>query len=93
MEYLNGSGGFFWKVSDRYKSGLPDIIGVYDGRFVALEVKRPGINPRPLQAWFLDQIGRHKGVAEVVHSVDETKEIIVNLTTRGESHDITRRYR
>ena len=52
--------------------GQPDIMAqTTDGRFVALEVKRPTGRVRPEQAEFLAKVSRHGGVAAVVRSVDD----------------------
>jgi hypothetical protein len=57
-------------------NGSADLIGVLNGRFVALEVKRPGEKPEPHQVAWLDAITRHGGFACVVHSVDEARAAI-----------------
>jgi len=52
--------------------GVSDIMGVLpDGRFLAVEVKRPGGKVSPAQDIFLTNVRRSKGLAVVVHSVDE----------------------
>lgn len=66
-----GRGGFWVNVhggSTFMNAGLPDIIGCYNGRFIAFEVKRPGGKLTTLQAVFLDKIRAAGGVAEVVYS-------------------------
>ena len=57
--------------------GIPDIIGCYRGRFVALEVKRPGEQPRAIQAVVLKALKRAGAITAVVHSLDETKEVLM----------------
>lgn len=56
--------------------GIPDILGVYHGRFLAIEVKRPGCNPTADQQKFLDRINAEGGLAFVARSVDD---VIVGL--------------
>ena len=52
--------------------GQPDIMAqTTDGRFVALEVKRPTGRVRPEQDEFLAKVERHGGIAAVVRSVDD----------------------
>jgi len=52
--------------------GCSDILGCLpDGRFLAIEVKRPGKKPTADQSDFLQSITNHGGLAIVVHSVDE----------------------
>lgn len=52
--------------------GSADLVGILapSGRFLALEVKRPGQSPRPEQVRFLELVRRFSGFAAVVDSVD-----------------------
>ena len=52
-------------------AGTPDLLACIDGRFVAIEVKRPGQHLTNLQAARLDEIRHAGGVAIVAGSVDE----------------------
>lgn len=56
--------------------GIPDIIGCYRGRFVALELKRPGETPTVIQKKFLRTLKSAGALTAVIHSVDELKEVI-----------------
>jgi hypothetical protein len=52
--------------------GVSDIIGVLPGgRFLAIEVKRPGGKPTPEQLDFIDRVNEAGGLAFVAHSIDE----------------------
>jgi hypothetical protein len=61
--------------------GVADIIGILPwtdhghrplvGRFLAIEVKRPGQDATPAQAAFLASVREAGGLAFVAHSVDE----------------------
>ena len=52
--------------------GSSDIIGIMpDGRFLAIEVKKPGKNPTPEQLNFIEAVRRHGGIASVVHSPED----------------------
>ena len=42
--------GYWRKLSDKTRSHLPDIIGVYKGKSIAIELKRKGEALRPGQA-------------------------------------------
>lgn len=58
----------------RYNSapGCSDLlVCLPDGTFAAVEIKRPGNKPRPLQEAFLDDVRRHGGVALWVTSPEE----------------------
>ena len=52
--------------------GSSDIIGIMpDGRFLAIEVKKPGKKPTPEQLNFIEAIRRHGGGAGVAHGVED----------------------
>lgn len=53
------------------EDGIADLLVCYEGRFVAIEVKRPGCKPTPLQSAFLESIRRTGGIAFVAFSVDD----------------------
>lgn len=71
--------GWFIKVHGGVfqAAGIPDIIGVYKGRFVALEVKRPKVGRlSALQAIVLRKMTAARALARVVCSLDEAKAVI-----------------
>jgi len=59
-------------------AGKSDIIGIYNGRFVALEVKKPETRTRVTeqQNQFLNTVRRYGGIAAVVTSPEEAVRII-----------------
>lgn len=62
------------------RAGVPDIIACSnEGKFIGIEVKRPGQKPKPIQDAFLDAINKIGGVAFCATSVDDVK---VNLIER-----------
>ena len=82
-EYLKTIDGlFYWKVfSGMYcTAGIPDIVICYKGQFIALEVKTPDGKPTTLQVATIKKIREAGGVAEVVRSVEEVREIITKFT-------------
>lgn len=68
-----------FKVGDRYVRantavGCSDILAVYKGRMLALEVKRDAkAKPTPNQTSFLGEIRRAGGVASVVWEVSQVQ--------------------
>lgn len=56
--------------------GSADLIGIYDGRFVAMEVKLPGEKPRPDQVAFLEHVRSKGGIAGVVTSVQDALDLL-----------------
>jgi len=80
--YLQTKQGlFFWKEHGGQfgTAGIPDIIICYKGKFIGLECKLPGRKPTLLQKITLGKIEKAGGIAKVVTSVEEVKEIIENL--------------
>ena len=57
--------------------GSSDIIGIMpDGRFLAIEVKKPGKNPTAEQTRFIETILKQGGVAGVARSVEDLENIL-----------------
>lgn len=56
--------------------GLPDLIGVYHGVFIAMEVKKPGGQATDLQAFTMQQIRAAGGYAAVIHSFEEAEDFL-----------------
>lgn len=72
--------GWFVKYSGLFR-GVPDILGCIYGRFVAIEVKRPGGGGRPTRLQ-LDQICAIRargGYAYIVESMDQLEAILESL--------------
>ena len=64
---------FHWKQLGTLgmPQGISDIIGIYRGRFLAIEVKRPGNKLSDKQAQFLRSVSASGGIAMVAYSVDD----------------------
>lgn len=60
-------------------AGRPDLVACVQGRFVALELKRPGGRPTPLQLRRLDEVRAAGGIAAVVHSVEDALRTIEEI--------------
>jgi len=58
--------GHFWKASDKFRAGIPDIVGCYRGRFVGVEMKVDYNHPSQIQVYTLLQIINNGGYAGVV---------------------------
>lgn len=69
--YFKGRGGKEQFV--RFgKKGISDILGIMnDGRFLAIEVKRPGAKPTIHQKNFINEIHRAKGISIVATSIED----------------------
>jgi penicillin-binding protein-related factor A (putative recombinase) len=59
---------YFYPVTGGYgRSGVPDIVGCYKGKFFAIECKAGTNKPTPLQALNLEQIMLTGGIALVIN--------------------------
>ena len=58
--------GFFWKCADRFTAGIPDIIGCYLGRFIAIEMKIDSGKPTSLQIYNMKQIVKNTGYVAII---------------------------
>ena len=73
---------YFFPVMGGYgKSGVPDIIACYRGRFIAIECKAGYNKPTPLQEKELRAIEAARGVALVVRedTVEELVRILMEI--------------
>ena len=63
--------GCFIKSGQGTLKGVSDILGILpDGRFLAIEVKRPKKLPTTEQSEFIRMINRNGGIAFVATSID-----------------------
>lgn len=85
MAELRARGAFVFKVwgSEHMMAGLPDIVGCYRGRFVAVETKMPGGRVSTRQLYVLDKIRRAGGIAVVAQSVSEAMVVLDEVVTPG----------
>lgn len=78
-----GSRVFLWKEhGGQYgTAGIPDIVGVLDGKFFGLEVKSPDTGYRPSQLQLLThkKIRIAQGTVAVVRSVEEALEVLKGI--------------
>ena len=59
---------YFYPVTGGYgKSGVPDIVGCFRGKFFGIECKAGGNKPTPLQEKNLREIADCEGIALVVN--------------------------
>lgn len=72
---------FHWKEHGGVygTAGIPDIIVCYKGKFIGLECKAKGRKPTVLQQITINKINRAGGIAKVVYSLEEVKELLKNL--------------
>lgn len=59
---------WIYKSSDRFSSGIPDILMCYHGYFIAIEIKKDTKSKvTPLQNFTLNKIRESGGLSIVVH--------------------------
>lgn len=62
---------YFFPATGGYgRSGVPDIVCCFHGRFLAIECKANGNNPTALQTREMDKINEAGGMAIVVRDTD-----------------------
>jgi penicillin-binding protein-related factor A (putative recombinase) len=68
----------FRKAKSKYLiNGVSDIVGIYKGKFLGIEVKRPSNKTRPEdQVNFINQINLMGGKAFFATSIDDVKEAL-----------------
>lgn len=73
--YLDSIGAWYLKVhgSAYQRSGVPDIIACVNGKFVGIEVKKPGGVISALQQANIRLIEQSGGIAFVAYSLEEAK--------------------
>ena len=76
LKELKAAGIYAHKNITTNKKGIPDIIVCYRGKYIALEVKRPGGKPTELQLWNINEIRRAGGIAEIVYSWEDVVNIL-----------------
>jgi penicillin-binding protein-related factor A (putative recombinase) len=59
--------------------GSSDLIGIYKGAFLALEIKQPGKKPTTEQVNFLRVVKENGGIAAVVFSADDVKKLLTGF--------------
>jgi hypothetical protein len=59
---------YFYPVTGGYgRSGVPDIVGCYKGKFFGIECKAGNNKPTPLQELNLEEIRKSGGIALVIN--------------------------
>ncbi len=65
-----------YKASDRFTSGIPDLIICKEGLFYAIELKVGSNKATPIQDYVMRQIQAAGGLAVVCRSVEDVKRLI-----------------
>lgn len=82
MDYIASIGGLpikFNNIGIYAKAGVSDILACIKGRFVAIEVKKPGNKPSKLQENFINGVNSIGGLAFWADNLDDVKEKLKEL--------------
>ena len=63
----------FRKMPKWSRKGVPDIIGSYQNRLLAIEVKKPGSYPSKEQKELIREINAYGGIAFIARSIEDVK--------------------
>ena len=83
IKYLESIGCYVVKIISANKSGVPDICACLNGKWISIEMKKPGEKPDSLQLHHLQQIQKAGGLATWASSLTQVQDFLVqhNLTT------------
>lgn len=76
IKYLESIGAYVIKVISANKSGVPDVHACLNGRWISIEMKKPGAKPDPLQSYHLSQIQKAGGLATWATSVTQIQDFL-----------------
>ncbi len=89
MADLKREGALIWWTKlhggPMQRRGLPDLLVVYEGEAVFMEIKKPGGKATKLQAYIIAQVQAAGGRGGVVTSVQEACELLSFVCCRGET--------
>lgn len=77
----NGVWCFKVHGSEYQPAGIPDILGVYQGQFIACETKMPEGKLSEIQKFRISRIRRAGGLVVVARSVVEAHQLTYHLMT------------
>jgi penicillin-binding protein-related factor A (putative recombinase) len=83
IDYIKSIGGYVEKihVTSYQSQGVPDIRCCYKGLFVAFELKKSQQDkPSQLQLYRIEQIRKAGGIAEIIWSLDQAKEVLNEIS-------------
>lgn len=70
---------FFWKTSERFTSGIPDIVGCIEGRFFAIELKAARNKPSKIQDYTLKKIREAGGHGFLAYNLSQIRMFFNNF--------------
>ena len=87
LTWLQANGYYAIKVEKANRAGVPDILACASGRFIGLEIKIGNNKPSALQESHIRQINEANGIAKVVWSLEEVKELFHNTALSADDQN------
>ena len=79
QDALRANGAYVFKVITANRSGIPDIIACYKGKFLGIEVKGPKGVVSELQNKNLRMIRASSGYGIIARSVDDVMDLLKRI--------------
>lgn len=79
---FNGEPAFFWKASDRFIAGIPDIMGVYRGLAWGIELKVGKNKTTSLQELTIAKLRYAGALCFVCYTMDDINLAIAEIRKR-----------
>ena len=76
IKYLESIGCYVVKVITSNHSGTPDICACLNGRWISIEMKKPGAKPDPLQLHHLQMVQKAGGLATWASSLNQVQDFL-----------------
>lgn len=82
---------YVYHPSDRWNSGVPDLLVLYRGTFAAIELKVGKNTATKIQLTTLQRIGEAGGITAVCRTMDEVRAVIQKILLSVNQKDGKRR--
>ena len=83
---FKGLPAFFWKVTDKFRGGIPDIVGCYKGIMWAIELKVGKNKTSALQDVAIGSLQKAGAMVAVCWTMEEVMEFIETVIKRGDEN-------
>lgn len=80
--FVNKTTGTFDPVRKSFRAntthkGVSDILGIYQGRFLAVEVKSKTGRPTPEQTKFIEDVNNEGGIAFIARGIEDIERMLL----------------
>lgn len=70
---------FHFKLSDKWYSGIPDILIIWHGEAIWFELKTDTGKLSEIQKWTISELQKNDCMVYVVRSLEQFKEVLIGL--------------